>query len=72
MYTCRHAAPSIRDGCSLHKCEDMKSGDSRFPEAFGRLWREMGPLLRKQSRLHFLLGRRAKRGRAGERRSAHI
>ncbi len=37
MYTCRHAALSIRDGCPLHKYEDMKSGDSRFPEAFGWL-----------------------------------
>lgn len=51
-----HTALSIRDGCPIHKCEDMESGDSRFPEAFGWRWWEVGPLLRKQSRLHFLLG----------------
>lgn len=32
------------------KCERKKRGDSRFPEAFGWLWRDTGPLLRKQKR----------------------
>lgn len=58
IYTCRHIALSIRDGCPLHKCEHMKSGDSRFPGAIGWLWLERGPLLCKHNRLHFLLGQR--------------
>lgn len=62
IYTCRHISLSICDGCPLHKCEQMKSGDSRFPGAIGWLWRERGPLLCKHNRLHFLLGQRKGRG----------